>query len=185
MHRKLGAVLFLLFGLVACRSARPSAAATPIETATPTTSATPSPSPATPVPEPRFDAAKGICQPEPASSLPGNFQVSAPRGDPGPDGRTVTHPYVTPGKVVQVGLRDKNGYSDGPAGPVAMRARVIAPDGTSTTAGGQLVSDQFLYLNYPSDFGGAPKQYPSGVYTVLWSQASNGGFIACDGFWAG
>jgi hypothetical protein len=123
------------------------------------------------------------CQPYPRPAVNGSFQTSAPRGGYGANGNPpLIHPSVTPGQVVQLGLRDKLGSS---AQPLAVQAKVVAPNGTSTTAAGQLVADTELDVNFPGDFSGAPKVYPAGVYTVIWTQASDGGFMACDGFWAG
>ncbi len=103
----------------------------------------------------------------PTPSIDREWQVSAPRGQPGP---------VRSGEVVELGLRDKFGaegenYYAG--------ARVIAPDGTSFTGATSVSAHAWGYLLYPADFTGAVP-LSAGIYTVVWE--IQGGFIACDGF---
>ncbi len=182
----LGAALLLLAS--ACGGAGEDAAATPTHTPPATgtaeaqrtvTSAPPAPTATlqpteTPLsdaqPEaggPQFDPAVTYCVDTPNPTIDRTWQVSAPRGVPGP---------VRPGEVVELGLRNKFGASDETywAG-----ARVIWPDGTSFVAATSVIGDEWGNVVYPSDFAGAVP-LAAGTYTVIWE--IDGGFIACDGF---
>jgi hypothetical protein len=79
--------------------------------------------------------------------------------------------------VVTLGLRNKYGQQNE---VYWLSATVFAPDGTSTRTEQILQGNEWLEVNYPSDFAGAPLLYPPGPYTVLWEVAE--GFLACDGF---
>jgi hypothetical protein len=123
-------------------------------------------------PAPRFNpdwqsSGGPICLDEPPRMIEREWQVSAPRGFPGP---------VRPGDLVQLGLRDKFG---GMTSALWVLARVIGPDGSSTTATAFIQGDQWAYVRYPHEFVGAVP-VAAGVYTVVWE--AGGGFIACDGF---
>lgn len=139
------------------------------DTATPEPEATASPSPPPP-PEsagPVFRPDLMHCENVPAETIDRVWQVSAPRGLPGP---------VRPGEVVELGLRNKYGV-EGEA--YWAGARVIAPDGTSSVDTTMVAGDTSGYVLYPNDFPGAGPVY-AGVYTVVWE--IGGGYIACDGF---
>lgn len=138
-------------------------------TPTPTTTAkTPTPTPQLAVASlPRFNPGTYGCDGFDYSkpTVPGTWQVSAPRGIPGP---------VRPSEVIQIGLRSKFGND-----AVYVSARVIRPDGSSTTKATGVLDSNWAYLTFPTDFAGAVALTP-GTYTILWE--SNGGPIACDGF---
>ncbi len=140
------------------------AAATRAVTASP--APTPAPT-ASPGQRPAFDPAAFTCPGVPSPAIDREWQVSAPRGQPGP---------VRPGEVVELGLRNKFG-AEGES--YFAGARVIAPDGVSYVATASLSADAWAYVHYPGDFAGAVPLAP-GVYTVVWE--IDGGFIACDGF---
>jgi hypothetical protein len=62
----------------------------------------------------------------------------------------------------------------------------VAPDGTSTSANLSALNEgDWGYLTYPKDFPGAQQNYPAGAYTVIWTKALSGEFLACDGWLAG
>jgi len=142
-------------------STRPAPTATMEPTQAPPTDAQPETG------GPRFDPASLSCVDAPSPTIDREWQVSAPRGVPGP---------VRPGEVTELGLRNKFGASDESywAG-----ARVIAPDGTSFTTATSVTGDAWGYVIYPTGFSGAVPLGP-GAYTVVWE--INGGYIACDGF---
>jgi hypothetical protein len=116
---------------------------------------------------PRFNPDTLTCDNRPPVAIARDWQVSAPRGMPGP---------VRPRAVVQLGLRIRGGT---PNDVYYVGARVIAPDGSATTATTVLMGDEWAELLYPLDFPGAPP-VDAGVYTVVWE--AGGGVIACDGF---
>ena len=158
----------------------PTLTSTPTPTATATATATPTMTPtSTPIPtamptataspqaRPTFDPDALACVNTPPVIIERSWQVSAPRGIPGP---------VRPGEIVEIGLRNKFGE---PGEGYYVSARVIDPEGASTTATASLQEAEWSYLLYPADFPGATPVYP-GVYTVIWE--TEGGFIACDGF---
>jgi parallel beta-helix repeat protein len=76
---------------------------------------------------------------------------------------------------VELSLRNKWGEPDE---VYQVTVRVVAPDGTETSAVTTLRSDEDAILVYPGDFGGSTGV--RGAYTVIWE--IEGGFIACDGF---
>lgn len=118
------------------------------------------------LPPPAF-VSIGFCVNTPPVIIEREWQVSAPRGVPGP---------VRPDEIVQLGLRNKFGEGDE---RYWVLVRVIAPDGTSTATSRALVGSEWVYILYPRDFIGATSVYP-GTYTMVWE--TEGGFIACDGF---
>ena len=77
---------------------------------------------------------------------------------------------------MQIGLRNKFGET---GEDHYVSARVVDPEGASTTATALLQETEEAYVLYPGAFPGATPVYP-GVYTVIWE--TEGGFIACDGF---
>jgi parallel beta-helix repeat protein len=79
------------------------------------------------------------------------------------------------GDSVELSLRNKWGEPDE---VYQVTVRVVAPDGTETSAVTTLRSDEDAILVYPGDFGGSTGL--RGAYTVIWE--IDGGFIACDGF---
>ncbi|GAC1366327.1 MAG: hypothetical protein NVSMB32_10530 [Actinomycetota bacterium] len=82
-----------------------------------------------------------------------------------------------------MGLRLKPGTA-GPA-MIDATARIIAPDGTSSSAAVPGVKEgDWGYLMYPADFLTAPKVFPAGSYTLIWSKSRTGEFLACDGWLA-
>jgi len=95
------------------------------------------------------------------------WQVSAPRGWPGP---------LRPGDPAELALRDKVGV-----GSRLVYADVVRPDGTFSRAGTILFDDGQGRLVYPSAFRDAPPTV-AGVYTVVWRDTVTDRFIACDGF---
>lgn len=110
-------------------------------------------------------------QPIAESTIPGTWQVSAPRGRPR---------AVRPGDLAVIGLRDKYGtlYRGEPR---VVYAEVYRPDGGKARAGTILVGDETAELRYPKAFAfGQPLL--EGVYTVIWRDNVTDGFIACDGF---
>jgi hypothetical protein len=115
----------------------------------------------------QFAPRTGRCINQPAVTVDRPWQVSAPRGVPGP---------IRPGEIVQLGLRNKYGLT---AEDYWVSASVIAPDGSSTTADTLLNAADFAFVVYPKQFVGADP-VRTGAYTVVWQ--TNGGFIACDGF---
>lgn len=142
----------------------PTASPSPVPPPPPTNTAVP------PTPEsvgPVFRPDLMHCENVPAPTIDRVWQVSAPRGLPGP---------VRPGEVVELGLRNKYGV-EGEA--YWAGARVIAPDGTSSVDTTMVAGDTSGYVLYPNDFPGAGPVY-AGVYTVVWE--IGGGYIACDGF---
>ncbi len=158
--------------------ASPSAAAAvaSLAPASPTIAVAPTPIPspaaaATPSPEasngPRFTGEALRCLDQPSPAIARSWQVSAPRGVPAP---------VRPGEVVQVGLRNKYGTADE---QYYVSARVVMPDGSSTSAATYITGDAWAYLLYPGDFVGAAPVV-AGTYTVVWE--TEAGFLACDGF---
>jgi hypothetical protein len=114
---------------------------------------------------PLFDGDR--CNPYPIPVVDREWQVSAPRGIPG---------TVLPGEIVQIGLRNKFGAAQEFH---YISARVVRPDGTSTTQDAPLYRDTWTDFLFPTDFAGAQPLTP-GLYTVIWE--SQGGFLACDGF---
>jgi hypothetical protein len=100
------------------------------------------------------------------STVPGTWQVSAPRGWPGP---------TRSGETIEVGLRDKFG---GATRSLDVTATIIRPDGNTRTAQTTLRGSTWAYLTYPRAFGG--ELLTTGTYTVSWETPQ--GFVACDGF---
>ncbi len=93
------------------------------------------------------------------------FDLSAPRQIVGP---------TRPGEAVEIGMWDQSlAPGDGQA-----LARVIAPDGTATTATRAGYGSTWISLHYPADFSGAGSTVP-GVYTIVWETR---GLVVCDGF---
>jgi len=134
---------------------------------------------------PRFDPATGRCvglppeseqvqatlppgyRPDPTMNGGPGWQVSAPRGWPGP-----THA----GETVKLSLRDKFGTQ-----PRFVYAQVFAPGGATARDGALLTDDGSGYVTYPSSFRQGSPTIP-GTYTVVWHDTNTDGFIACDGF---
>lgn len=127
----------------------------------------PTPPPAPPPYQgPRFvgDNQGAWCANTPPVTIDRQWQVSAPRET------------VRPQEIVQIGLRNKfGGQTEG----YGLEVRVVAPDGSSTTATSSALGTNWAYLVYPTDFVGAGPVVV-GVYTIIWT--SSGGFLACDGF---
>ncbi|MDO8617202.1 MAG: hypothetical protein Q7T33_15950 [Dehalococcoidia bacterium] len=146
---------------------RPAATAAPSRPEAPSPTSPPQEPTASPGQRLVYDPASFTCPGMPAPAIDREWQVSAPRGQPGP---------VRPAEVVELGLRNKFGAADE---NYYAGARVIAPDGTSFTGATSVSADAWGYLLYPENFtGGAPLS--AGVHTVVWE--IDGGFIACDGF---
>jgi hypothetical protein len=117
---------------------------------------------------PRFRPDSYGCDNTPESEVAGTWLVSAPRGVPGP---------TRPRDVVELGVWARNGQ---PEEHYFVGARVIAPDGSATTAtAGATRGGSAANLPYPCDFRGADSLRP-GIYTVVWE--TGGAFIACDGW---
>ena len=121
---------------------------------------------------PRWNPATARCEnapqlTDPAAAQCGGqcFGVSAPREIVGP---------TRAGTSVEVGLWDR---SLDPGSGQAV-ARVIAPDGTTTSTTRAGYGPTWLSLRYPTDFPGAGSVGPGG-YTVLWETR---GLTICDGF---
>lgn len=126
----------------------------------PTSGVSTSLSPPVTKPGPRWDSESEQCENELPVVLHREWQVSAPRDD------------VSPGEVVELGLRNKFGE----AGEYhAVTATVGAPDGTSTSNDTVLHSDEWAEVLYPNEFRGAPRLYPTGTYTVIWESFGTGG----------
>lgn len=116
-------------------------------------------------PLPQWDPLYQTCSNAPdESEVPGSWQGSAPR---------------TPefqGTDVEIGLRSKFGVD----APMDVYSIVIGPQGQ--LAQGELrtiESDDWIYLNYPSDFIGG-STLAVGPYTIVWQ--ADDGYIGCDGF---
>lgn len=139
--------------------------------------ATPEPPPPTNTPVPPSPTAESVtpvfrpdlmrCENTPTPTIDRVWQVSAPRGLPGP---------VRPGEVVELGLRNKFGVE---GETYWAGARVIAPDGSSSVGTTMVSGNSTGYVLYPNDFPGGSPVY-AGVYTVVWE--IDGGYISCDGF---
>lgn len=120
---------------------------------------------------PFWDPSTGRCRGiEGSPVIPGQWQVSAPRDIEAGRG-------VRPGQVVTLGLRKKLGQRNE---MYWVGATAFAPDGTSTQTEQVLQGSEWLEVNYPTDFAGAPLLCPPGPCTVLSEVAE--GFLACDGF---
>src|SRR5579883_1024376 len=85
---------------------------------------------------PMFDPTTGVCTSYPPPAVPGSWQVSAPRGFPGP---------VAPGDSVQIGLRDKFGDTD----DYDVTATVLMPNGSVAQADTTLTGTDWAYLRFP------------------------------------
>jgi hypothetical protein len=116
-------------------------------------------------PLPQWDPLYTTCSNVPEESeVAGSWQGSAPR---------------TPefqGADVEIGLRSKFGVD----APMDIYSIVIGPQGQ--LAQGELrtiESDDWIYLNYPSDFIGG-STIAVGPYTIVWQ--ADDGYIGCDGF---
>lgn len=106
-------------------------------------------------------------EPKPGLNGGPGWQVSAPRGWPGP-----THP----GDAAELSLRDKYGTATR-----RVTVEVVRPDGTSARGSMPMFGDRPAKRIYPTEFElGAP--LAPGVYTVIWRTATDQQFIACDGF---
>src|SRR5581483_4027870 len=103
---------------------------------------------------PLFDPTTGVCSSYPEPSIPGSWQVSAPRGFPG---------AVAPGDSVQIGLRDKFGDTD----DYDVTATVLLPDGRVAQADTTLTGSDWAYLQFPDDFDSGSTD-SAGAYTILW-----------------
>lgn len=114
---------------------------------------------------PLFDPATGVCSAYPQPAIPGSWQVSAPRGYPGP---------VAAGDSVQIGLRDKFGDAD----DYDVTATVLLPDGSVAQAETPLAGTDWAYLQFPDDFDSGSTDLP-GAYTILWTIDDS--LVACDG----
>jgi hypothetical protein len=107
---------------------------------------------------PFWDPSTGRCRGiEGSPAIPGQWQVSAPRDIEAGRG-------VRPGQVVTLGLRKKLGQQNE---MYWVGATAFAPDGTSTQTEQVLQGSEWLEVNYPTDFAGAPLLCPPGPYTVL------------------
>ena len=170
----------MTLAFLACNSGSGGSAAlsttssiSPTPTTAPTTAPT-SPAPSstaatsttsTTAPPIRWTGAVGACDNAPPPAVQKTWQVSAPRDT------------VTGNSAVQVGLRNKFGAA---GETYNLTVVVVTPDQKSTSTRTVLTADNFAYLNYPTDFAGAPTTFVKGNYTILWSEAR--GFLACDGF---
>ena len=87
---------------------------------------------------------------------------------------------VKPKEVVQLGIRSKFGTDT-----YVVYVRLIESDGTSYTALTTFSGNDFGYVDYPNDFGGAPP-LSNGRYTIVWEDESGAlgarVFLACGGF---
>jgi hypothetical protein len=108
-----------------------------------------------------------VCRGHRPAPAPPDIQTSAPRAP------------VEPGEGAQLGLRDRSGPT---ARPVA--AEVTDPGGARTVQDARLDGTAWTYLDYPSDFAGAPGTRRPGTYRVRWRDGT-GAPLACDGFQVG
>jgi hypothetical protein len=118
-------------------------------------------------PLPRYDPQRYACDNIPPFTMTDKtWQVSAPRkaGE------------LKPGDSAEVGLRSKWGNAGEQTEVVA---KVIAPDGKTTSAKTTLKAADWAMIYYPKDFAGAAPLV-AGSYVVLWE--INNGLVACDGF---
>lgn len=115
--------------------------------------------------EPRFDTTAERCLPYRKGVIDRQWQVSAPR-NPQNAG------------VVGLGLRDKNGET---GQRLLVRARIVGAGAHLDSKPVPLIDDHFNNVEHPRDFGVSQPLAP-GIYTVVWTLADGGGFLACDGF---